>query len=93
MHGLSYVRMMYIHVLSFCRGYILHARILARVCEHAWVKYAPAKAKGAQTFSNMPLMLLSQALTTSVAVWYGLETFQLRSKAEGMDEVRRNRPQ
>ncbi|KAI8471676.1 MAG: Ycf66 protein N-terminus-domain-containing protein [Monoraphidium minutum] len=31
-----------------------------------------------------PLLLLCQALTTSVAVWYGLETFKLRGQV--MDE-------
>jgi hypothetical protein len=28
-----------------------------------------------------------QALTTSVAFWYGIETFRLRSQAEQLDEV------
>lgn len=32
-----------------------------------------------------PLLLLCQALTTSVAFWYGLETFKLRAKI--LDEV------
>lgn len=31
-----------------------------------------------------PLLLLCQALTTSVAVWYGMETFRLRSKEQEM---------
>ncbi len=31
-----------------------------------------------------PLLLLCQALTTSVAFWYGLETFRLRSKEADM---------
>jgi len=31
-----------------------------------------------------PLLLLCQALTTSVAVWYGIETFRLRSKEEDL---------
>ncbi|KAJ9515466.1 hypothetical protein QJQ45_016454 [Haematococcus lacustris] len=35
-----------------------------------------------------PLLLLCQALTTSVAVWYGIETFRLRSKEE--DEMNQN---
>jgi len=37
-----------------------------------------------------PLLLLCQALTTSVAVWYGLETFKLRAQVME-DEVRRAR--
>ncbi|KAG1680737.1 hypothetical protein FOA52_008069 [Chlamydomonas sp. UWO 241] len=32
-----------------------------------------------------PLLLLCQALTTSVAIWYGLEAFRLRSKAVADD--------
>lgn len=31
-----------------------------------------------------PLLLLCQALTTSVAFWYGLETFRLRAKEADM---------
>lgn len=31
-----------------------------------------------------PLLLLCQALTTSVAFWYGVETFRLRSKEADM---------
>jgi hypothetical protein len=38
-----------------------------------------------------PLLLLCQALTTSVAVWYGLETFRLRAQVMAEDEVRRAR--
>ena len=36
-----------------------------------------------------PLLLLCQALTTSVAFWYGLETFRLRSKEADMVGTRR----
>lgn len=39
-----------------------------------------------------PLLLLCQALTTSVAVWYGMETFRLRSKEQEMVRGHWQRP-
>lgn len=37
-----------------------------------------------------PLLLLCQALTTSVALWYGLEAFKLRGKE--VEELSRRSP-
>lgn len=57
---------------------------------HVFTKHTVHAGHGILQYTNCTdcsLGICPQALTTSVAFWYGLETFRLRQKTDGLEEV------